>query len=195
MPVWWGVAGHIVGIEKIGLVTAGTSNPLPAQVVAGEVTVKQVSIEPVCGDTPVNLAHVNHVTGQPHAGVVVQVAGLVERLHGLIDDGNTRCAFTNVDRHMCGIGLIGQRAWVQGTENTLATHAPDMAEVLAPAELVHQLVLRMHRMARSDSSQNLWQADNPMRDVRRQAGDCAIQEVSGLCVGIGLNCIDQGPCG
>ena len=87
VPVRRGVARHVVGVEQVGLVAAGASHPLPAEVVAGEIAIEQVRHEPVGTRAPMHVPQVHHIACQPHAGVVVQVTGRVQRMAERVDAG------------------------------------------------------------------------------------------------------------
>jgi hypothetical protein len=116
-------------------------------VIAGQIAVEQVAVEPVGADAPMHLAHVHQVTGQPHARVVVQRAGGIERTHGLVHHRHTGAAFAHIGWQLAGIGLFGKQALVQGVEDARTAVLPDMTKVGAPAKLEDELVLHAKRVA------------------------------------------------
>ena len=56
--------------------------------------------------------------------------------------------------------------------------APHMLEIRAPAQLEDQLVLVIERVHRIDARMHLGQRDKPMRQVRREPGDGAVQGIA-----------------
>ena len=104
-----------------------------------------MAVQPVSAGTPVHLAHMHHIAGQPHAGVVVQVARGVQRAHGAVDGGHTRAAFANIVRHGVGVATWPRQAALHVAQNPIATVGrvlPDMVKKLAPCKLKHQLVFK-----------------------------------------------------
>ena len=92
------VADDVVCIEKLRLAAAGASYPLPTEVVAGEITVEQVTVKPVCRNPPVHLTNMHDVAGQPHTGMVMQIARGVQGAHRHIDNRHTCSGLSNIGR-------------------------------------------------------------------------------------------------
>ena len=57
------------------------ATPLPGEVIAGRVPVQEVLEETACAGLPPDAPKVNDVGGEPHAGVVVEVAGGLKADH------------------------------------------------------------------------------------------------------------------
>lgn len=172
------VACHVVGVEKIGLGAGGARNPLPAQMVAGQVAVEQVRIQPVGTGAPVDPAQMHHIARQPHARVVVQVAGGIEGAHGGVDHRHACAGLAHIGWQDRRIGLVGQRAAVQRPEDAFAAVLPHMAEVGAPAEFEHEPVLGIEWLLRRDHSRRLGQLHEAMGDVGREPGHRAVKGVA-----------------
>ena len=165
VPLGRRVAGHVLGVEQIGLAAGGAGHPLPAQVVAGQVAVQQVRVEPVGTGAPVHLAQVHHVAGQPHAGVVVQVAAGVQLAHRAVDRRHAAAARADVGGQLVRIRLIRQRTGMQRGENPFAPMRPDVVEIFAPAELVDQPVLWINRVTRGHAGMHLGQAQQAVAEI------------------------------
>ena len=163
MPRRGRVARHVFGVEQIGLVAASARHPLPAQVVAGQIAVKQMRHQPVGARAPVDAPHMHHIAGQPHAGVVVQRAGGIQRAHGLVDDGHAGAGLPDVGWQLGCIGCIGQWAGVDRCQDVLARMRPDMAKKFTPAQLEDQLVLHRQALALEQLGQHLGQGQQPVR--------------------------------
>ena len=147
-------------------------------------------IEPVGRDPPMHLAQVHDIARQPHARVIVQVAGRVQAVHRPVDDRHTRGGFTDVRRQLRGVSGIGQYAFMQRVHDPHAPMAPDMAEVLPPTELEHELVLHIERVTSRHTSEHLRQTDQAVRDVRRQIGDGALDRVAAACIAFRKDRVD-----
>ena len=113
MPRRGRVTGHVVGIEKIRLAAAGTSHPLPTEVVAGEIAIQQMPIQPIGGDAPMHLAHMHHVARQPHARMVVQKTGGVQRTHRFVHHRHTGASRADIGRQLAGVKRFGYGARMQ----------------------------------------------------------------------------------
>ena len=161
-------ARHVVGVEQIGLAAAGAGHPLPAQVVAGQVAIQQVAVQPFGAGPPVPLADVHHIARQPHPGMVVQVAGGVQRAHGGVDGRHAGAGSQQVGRQRVGIGGIGQHTLMQRLEDRRTPVLPDVLKVLAPAQLEDEQVLHLERLARRHGSNDFGQGQEAVRDVRRE---------------------------
>ena len=74
VPWWRCIASHIFCIEQVWFGAAGAGYPLPAEVIAGQVTIEQVAVEPIGTRTPMDFSHMHHVACQPHAGMVMHAA-------------------------------------------------------------------------------------------------------------------------
>ena len=176
------IAGHVLGVEQIGFAAGGAGHPLPAQVVAGQIAVQQMRVEPVGAGAPVHLAQVHHIAGQPHAGVVVQVAAGVQLAHRAVDRRHARAAGADVGGQLVRIRLIRQRTGVQRGENPFAPMRPDVVEIFAPAELVNQLVLWINRVTRGHAGVHLGQAQQAVAEVGRQPRHRTVERIAAACV-------------
>ncbi len=178
---------HVLGIEPIGLAAARATHPLPAQVVARHIAIQQQAIHPVGTRTPMHLAQVHQIAGQPQPRMVVQVARGVEGLNGAIDHGQARGG----SGHILGDGLqqghVGQRAGVQVRQNAVAQMGMHVLEILAPAQLVEELVLHRQAMPTMQKLGHLWHRQQAMGEVGRKLRHRAIEVVSGLGVAVGVN--------
>ena len=175
VPCSGGIAGNIARVEQVRLAAARASHPLPAEVVTGKITVKQVGVQPVCGHAPMHLADMHDIAGQPHACMVVQVTRFVKRAHSHVDDWHASCAFADVGRQQPGIAGLRQQPLVQAVKDVRATKLPDVPEVLAPAQLINKLVLGIQRVFSCHAGEHFRQADKAVRDVGGQAGHRALQ--------------------
>ena len=78
---------------------------------------------------------------------------------------------------------FGQHTVVERFEDAIALVQPDVVEILAPGELVYQLVLHRQRPALQNSGQHLRQGDEAVGEIGRQASDVAIQGVARAGIG------------
>lgn len=81
------VALQVCAVEEVGLVAEAAGHPLPAEVVAGRVPIEQVAQEPLGAGLPADPPPVHDIRRQPHPGVVVEPAGLVQLLDESIHAG------------------------------------------------------------------------------------------------------------
>ena len=132
----------------------------------------------------------HHVAGDPHAHVVVQVTGGVQRSHGNVDDGNAGSAFANVVGQLVGIAAAPRQLAVHVAQNAVAAErcaAPHMVKELAPAKFEHQFVVKAEREARVHFTRGFRHAQHTVGEIRRQARHLAIQRVAGAGVSAGLH--------
>ena len=163
--------------------------------VAGQIAIEQLAVEPVGTGTPMHLAHMHQVAGQPHAGMVVQQAGGIQGLHRLVHHGHAGVAPADIGRQRAGIGIIWQQPLVQRLQDALAAVLPNMAEIGPPAQLKHKLVLYGQWMLLGYAGQHLAQGHKTVGEVGRQARYCTIQRVAGAGIGGWLHGRNAGPGG
>ena len=172
------VTGHIVGIEQVRLAAASARHPLPAQMVAGEIAIEQMPVEPVSPNAPVHFPDVHHITGQPHAGMVVQITRVVERAHRHVDHRYAGGCLTNISGQKPVIAGIGQRTLTQGSQDLPSPKMPDMAKVFPPAEFENEFVLHIQRVPGIHRSQHLGQAHHAVGDIGRKTRNGTLQRVA-----------------
>ncbi len=117
-----------------------------------------------------HLAQVDDVTGQPHALVVVEVAGIVEFAHRRINHRNAGGRGQNVTGHTVAVVDTRQRV-TDVAQYAVAKVAPDVPEKLAPRQFLHEPVGRPGSPAGNHSTEHFWNAHEAMGDVRRDARD------------------------
>ena len=193
VPGGWGITSHVIGIEKIGFGAAGAGNPLPAQMIACQVAVQQMGVKPVCTRPPVHFTHMDEIARQPHARMVVQHSGGIERSDRLIDHRNAGASLSDIVGYGGQVGIVRQQPVVQGAKDRVAPVLPDMPEIRSPAELEDKLVLDVQRLARVHASQHIGERDNAVSDVGRQAADRAVKRVSSARIGRRPHCGDACP--
>ena len=165
VPWWRCIASHIFCIEQVWLGAAGAGHPLPAEVIAGQVTIEQVAIKPIGPCAPMDLAQMHHVTGQPHAGMVVHAACVIKAANGHVNGVHTRLGLANVIGDRPAVVMVGQWAAVQGSEYRVTPVLPNMPEVRTPSEFKNKFVLLVEVVAFAHPFINLTQADKAVGDV------------------------------
>ena len=126
--------------------------------VAGQIAIQQVAQHPLRARVPVHFTQVNQVAGQPHPGMVVHIAGVVQLAHRQVNGCNAGAGLQNIDRHLRQIGVIGQETGVNGLPDANPEVFPHMPVVGAPAQLKHQFVLGAETMLCVDAVVHLRQA-------------------------------------
>ena len=159
------ITRHIFCIEQVWLGAAGACHPLPAEVIAGQVTIEQVAIKPIGPCAPMDLAQMHHVTGQPHAGMVVHAAAVIKAANGHVNGVHTRLGLMNVIGDRPAVVMVGQWAAVQGSEYRVTPVLPNMPEVRTPSKLKDKFVLLLEVVALGHPFVNFTQADKPVGDV------------------------------
>ena len=136
-------------------------------------------MHPVRSGAPVHLAQMDQIAGQPHARVIMQIASLVERVHGFVYHGQTGTPLA----HIVGQLTLIANARQGGThivENAVAGAVPYMMEELAPAEFKGQLVFQTKPGQAFEQGGN---ADEAVGNVGRKSSDLARQVIAGFFIG------------
>ena len=107
------ITRHIFCIEQVWLGAAGACHPLPAEVIAGQVTIEQVAVEPIGTRTPMDFSHMHHVACQPHAGMVMHAAGFIKSANRHVHGVHTRLGLSNVMGDRPAVLVVWQWAAVQ----------------------------------------------------------------------------------
>jgi len=176
-------------------VATGAGHPLPAQVIAGQVTIEQVAIKPIRPRAPMNFAQMHHVTGQPHACMVVHAACVIKAADGHVDGVHTGVGLSNVIWDRRAVLMVWQRAAVQRGEDGVAAVMPHMSKVGAPSQLKDKLVLRVQAVLMSHPFINFTQADEAVGDVWRQMRHRTFNGISSAGVFDRVHSFDALPCG
>lgn len=119
------VFGDVVGACEVsfsGCVQAG--DPAPRECVAGGIGIEQVIEKKLCTLGPGELEVMNPVGGPPHAGVVVEVAGVAELAREVVHDGAS-----------CGAcdGFFCERAeWLLGESGGIVPNGGMLGEIAFP---------------------------------------------------------------
>ena len=180
--VGWRVLQHIFSIEQIRLAGKRARHPLPAQVVARQVTVEQVAVQPISPGAPMHLAQMHHVAGQPHTRVVVQITRGVQGAHGVVNRGYTGTAFANVWRQHGGVVAVPRRLAMHVLQNRITAvsrAAPDMVKKFTPAKFKHQLVVKLQRMALANAACRICQGQDAVGQIGGQTRHRPIQSIAG----------------
>ena len=172
---------QVVAVEKVGLVAEGAGDPLPTQMVAGGISIKQMLKEPVRAGFPMHVSPMHEPCGHPHPSVVMQPARADEFLAKSIHAGQACAAIADVVRQL---SAVTGRA-VPGFElflvvvDAITQLLPHALPKIAPAQLIDQLAAVIavadalkHRIA------HLRQGENAVADVGRQAGDGAVEVIT-----------------
>ena len=167
--------------------TPGASHPLPTQVIAGQIAIQQVTVKPVGPHSPMHLAQVHHVTGQPHPCVVVQIPCGIQSFDGHINRSNPCAGMQNVQWNVFQIGIFMHHTFVQRFKNTIATMLPNMAIVLTPTQLKQKLILRLNSMLSAHTRQHFRQVNKAVSDVGGKLRHCPVQRIASTAVFSRLN--------
>ena len=108
------ITNDVAGIEMARLAVAGAGHPLPTQVVAGQVAIQQMAVEPVR-----DRAQVHDVARQPHARMVVQQTRGVQRAHRHVDGRHASAGLADVIGQRVLVRAVRQRPFVQGLQDAL----------------------------------------------------------------------------
>ena len=158
--------------------------------VARHVAVQQMAVQPIGTGSPMHLAQMHHVAGQPHARMVVQVAGGIQLAHRRVDGRHAGAAFADVGRQRGGIGTGPQVGAAHVVQQLVALAAPDMVKKLAPRELEHQLVFEVQPVPLHHARHGLAHADHAVREVGRQAAHRAVERVAAERIAGRVQCVD-----
>ena len=114
-------------------------NPLPTREVARRVAIEQEPTKQFGSLPPIQTAEVAPIGGEPKAGMIVQVAGLVKVGQHGIDAGQTRFASDNVERQagIAGNGVLGLFDVVLEAAAVPCQH---FGKVVAPRQLPEELL-------------------------------------------------------
>ena len=177
-----GVAGEVFFVEEVRLVAERARHPLPRQIIAGRIAIKQVLQKPTGTGLPGYLAPVDDVGGQPHAGVVVQIAGAGELIGKGIHTGQVGLAGADVVGELAGV-VLGRVAGFVGLAvlpDAVADVGVDALPVVAPGQFVDELLPLIGVFdAIPDGITHLGEAEYAVADIGAEARDGAIEGIAG----------------
>ena len=182
VPMFGGVCRDIVGIEQVRLAAAGARHPLPTQVVAGDVAIQQMAVHPLGTNTPMHFAQVHQITGQPQAGMVVDIAVEIQLPNGLVDSWHARGSQAHILGQALAVGLIRQDTIVKIVAYVVAQQFMNMLEILAPSQLENELVLHPHAVHLVNMVGHIGHGQQAVCEVGRQHADRPLNVVAGLRV-------------
>ena len=165
------VALQVAAVEDVRLVTEAAGNPLPAEVVAGGIAVKQVLQEPVGSCFPMHPAPVHQIRRHPHPCVVVEPATAHQLLAESIHTGQPRAAFTHVVGKLSAVtgGIVAGLQLLLALMDAIAEIAPHPLPEITPAQFIDQLAAVVSALAAipqlgKDRFPDLCQGENAVSD-------------------------------
>ena len=93
-----GIFRDIVEIEDIGLFRKGAGHPLPGQIVACRIGVQKMFKKPGRASLPAHTPPMYDIGRKIHAGVIVQIACLIEHGDELVEAGHAGLRVDDIRR-------------------------------------------------------------------------------------------------
>jgi hypothetical protein len=178
-----GVFLKIFAIEKVRLMGKGGGHPLPGEIVGGGVAVEQVREEPARASLPLDAAPVHHVGGQPHAGVIVEIAGVAKFFAESIHAGEAGGGIGDVGRHFRGVVRVAGFVGLAVLPDAAAPGGVEALPIVAPSEFADKFGgLGGVGDAGLGEAAGTVERDEPVTDVGRKPGDEAVEVVAGAGV-------------
>jgi len=162
-------------------VTERRRHPLPGEVVRGVVAVEEVGEEPAGTGLPGDATEVDDVRGNPHACVVVEIAGFAELDCERVDTRQSGVSGGDVLRELFGVVVRREASFVRFK---VAPHAVAEEEiqplvVITPRQLGEQLLDGGGIVSGDGGVADFSKGKQAVADVGGEAGYAAVEVAAG----------------
>ncbi len=177
-------------IGDIFLRTRGSSIPLPTESIRGDITIEEMTIEPLRGCTPMRMRHICHRSSNIHTEVIMHIACLFENMDPLIESLYSRVFFEKCSRHIMRHHTFLIESNISH-EFLSSERFPYSEKVLTPGEFLQKLLdLIGLEPSRENTGPYLTYINKSSRDIRREVCDSTIDMISRFSISDRVDRID-----